>query len=533
MAYQAEYNTYGAYQTDYRGVPDATAQVPSQTGLYDENSEYICDICKSHNFSGMVYHCNICLNGDFDMCESCQSQGRNCFCGHGGNITSLRIIPGKGRKYGTIAGTGANIDLEDLAGTTLSDLLPLNLSLNDPLENSELLPYYQRFAAYTDTHRNPPYNTFLCNSTCEYEAWENESYKPQKTYYEQKFTDFGEILSETRHFAQYNARSGSRGWEYQTPDGEVVDTLDFVMHLIIKLEETHKDLSDLVDEMNKQWAAKEIYEARKNGNHQHVTVCEEWFSKVVREEAVNFQRSKYERLTETLKDMEIAVKKARALEKYACDAFIAKVSAEVDLIKSKGQFQSKHEERKKATDALKHHYDIRQKLEERLLNFRRAHINAYLAYRLSESPENNIAAKSECETSLTRATRMEEEAIRTIEEEYDARVIKSLLPAISSVSAMVPALPQYYSAPASQMSIQAPPLPPGGNNTSTAVQTSNNPASTGPTTPGNPPKFQMPLSYYSNMLTQQHVTTMNIINNIAGGNTTYSVINPVTGLKYW
>ncbi|EGX51587.1 hypothetical protein AOL_s00054g286 [Orbilia oligospora ATCC 24927] len=533
MAYQVDYNAYRTYQSDCGAKFNDTAQLQNQTALYDENSEYICDICKSHNFSGMVYHCSTCLNGDFDMCESCRAQGRNCFCVRSGNITPLRIIPGKGRKYGTIAGTGTNIDPEDLAGTTLSDLLPLNITLNDPLENPELLPYYQRFAAYTDTHRNPPYNTFLCTSTHEYETWENESYKPQRAFYEQKIADFNEIVNEARHFAQYNARSGIKGWEYQTPDGELVDTLDFVIHLAIKLEETYKDLSDLVDEMNKQWAAKEIYEAQRNGNHQHVSVCEGWFSKVAREEAVNYLRSKYERLTETLKDLEIAVKKAQALEKYACDIVIAKASAEVDVIKSKGQFQSTHEERTKATDTLKHHYDIRQKLEERLLRFRRVHINSYLAYRLSESPENEIAAKSECETSLNGATRIEEEAIRSISEEYDIRVTKSLLPAISSVSAMVPALPQYYSAPASQTSIQPPPLPPQDGSASTTFQTSNGSAPTSTTVSGNPPKFQMPLSYYSNMLTQQHVTTMNIINNIAGGNTTYSVINPITGLKYW
>ncbi|RVD80562.1 uncharacterized protein DFL_008457 [Arthrobotrys flagrans] len=146
------------------------------------------------------------------------------------------------------------------------------------------------------------------------------------------------MLSEARHFAQHTARSGSRGWGYQTPDEEFIDTLDFVIYLTIKLEETYKDLSDLVDEMNKQWAAKEIYEERANGNHQHVGACEGWFSKVAREEAVNHQRSKYERLTETLKHVEIVVKKAQALEKYACDIIIAKVVAEVDVIKSRGQF---------------------------------------------------------------------------------------------------------------------------------------------------------------------------------------------------
>lgn len=99
------------------------------------------------------------------MCESCRAQSRSCFCGHDGNIITLRIIPGKGRKYGTMTGSGTNIDPEDLAGTTLSNLLPLNMTLNDPLGNPELLPYYQRCTAYTDTHRNPPYNTFLCGST--------------------------------------------------------------------------------------------------------------------------------------------------------------------------------------------------------------------------------------------------------------------------------------------------------------------------------------------------------------------------------
>ncbi|KAK6509638.1 hypothetical protein TWF481_004371 [Arthrobotrys musiformis] len=455
MSYQVDYNTYNTYRSEYGPIARDAAQQSNQTGFYDENSEYICDICKSHNFSGTVYHCKTCMNGDFDMCESCRTQGRNCFCGHGGNIIPLRIIPGKGRKCGAIAGLGANIDLEDLAATTLSDLLPINTKLNDPLENPELLPYYERFAAYTDTHRNPPYNTFLCSSAREYEAWENEAYNPQKSYYERKIADFGEILVEARHFAQYTARSGSKGWEYQTPDGELVDTLDFLIHLTIKLEETYKDLSDL--------------------------------------------------------DVEIAAKKAQALEKYSCDIIIAKVTAEVDAIKSNGQFQSKHEERTKAADTLKHHYDIRKKLEDRLLNFRRAQVNAYLTYRISESPEHEIAAKSECEISLNGATRMRDETIRSISEEYDARVAKSLLPAISSVSAMVPALPQYnYSASMSQTSYSTqppPPLPPRDTNTNTVAQTSSNSVPTS-TASANPPKYQMPLSYYSNLLTQQHVPSI-------------------------
>ncbi|KAK6356912.1 hypothetical protein TWF718_001250 [Orbilia javanica] len=533
MAYQVGYNGYSTYRSEYGTTTNTVAQLPpNQTGFYDENSEYICDVCKSHNFSGMVYHCKTCMNGDFDMCESCRAQGRGCFCGHGGNLIPLRIIPGKGRKYGTITGAGTNIDPEDLAATTLADLLPSSMALNEPLENPDLLPYYQNFAAYTDTHRNPPYNTFLCGSTREYEMWEKESFQPQKSFYERKIADFGEILSDTRNFAQYTARSGSRGWEYQTTDGELIDTLDFIIHLNTKLEETYKDLSDLVNEMNKQWTAKEINEARASGNHQHASACEGWFSKVAREEKVNYQRSKYERLTETLKDVEVSVKKAQALENYACDIVIAKVTAEVDAIKSKGQFQSKHEERTKAAETLKHHYDIRRKLEERLLNFRRAHINTYLAYRLSESPETEMTVKSECEISLNGAMRTKEEAIRSISEEYDTRVTKSLLPAISGVSAMVSSLPQYYSASAVQNSIQPPPLPPRNSSTSTALQNSGS-TPNGTAVSGNPPKFQMPLSYYSNMLTQQHVTTMNMINNIGGGNTTYSVINPITGLKYW
>lgn len=116
-----------------------------------------------------------------------------------------------------------------------------------------------------------------------------------------------------------------------------------------------------------------------------------------------------------------------------------------------------------------------------------------------------MAAKSECETSLNGATRTKDEAIRIVSKEYDARVTKSLLPAISSVSAMVPALPQYYSAPVSQTSVQPPPLPPRDTSTSTAVQTSSNSTSASTNASGNPPKYQMPLSYYSNLLTQKHV----------------------------
>ncbi|KAK6534157.1 hypothetical protein TWF281_005492 [Arthrobotrys megalospora] len=515
-AYQVDYiNSHSTYRSEYGTAVDTTAGPSNPTGFYDENSDYICDVCKSHNFSGTVYHCKTCLNGDFDMCESCQLQGRSCFCGHSGNIISLRILPGKGRKYGTIPKGGTVIELEDLAGTTLSDFLPSHVTFNDPFDNPELLPYYQRFAEYTDSHRNPPYNTFLCSSTREYEAWEREFYQPRKSFYERKVTDFRDILSDTRQFSRYTARSGLRGWEYRTPDGEMVDTLDFMIHLTIKLEETSKDLSDLADEMNKQWAAKEIYEAQSVGNFQHVRTCEEWFSKVTKEEAVNYQRSKYERLTDTLKDVETAVKKAQALEEYACDVLIAQVTAEVDAIKSNRQFQSKHEERTRATEVLKHHYDIRQKLEERQFNFRRAHINAYLAYRISESPQNEVTAKSECETSLNGATRARDEVIRSASEEYDARITKSLLPAIASVSATVPALPQYSTASMNPSSTQPPPLPPRDTSAST-VHTSNNLTSTGTSAPSNPPKFQMPLSYYSNLLTQQHVVNMNIINNIGG-----------------
>ncbi|KAK6333639.1 hypothetical protein TWF730_003824 [Orbilia blumenaviensis] len=530
------YNTYQTYRPTYGGYNNDKARPSDQSGLYDQNSEYICDICKSHKFSGMVYHCKTCLNGDFDMCEACQVQGRTCFCGHNGNLVTLRILPGTGRKYGSANRTRGNIEPEDLAGKALIDLLPSQTTLNDPLSNPELLPYYQRFAVYTDTHRNPPYNTFLCTSTREYETWEDESYKPQKEFFEQKIADFSAILTETVHFSQYNARCGSKGWEYQTQDGEMVDALDFVLHLTLKLEETFRDLSDLVDEMNKQWAAKEINEARAMGNHQHVSSCEQWILKVMKEEAINHQRSKYERLTETLKGVEIATEKAQALEKYTCDFLAAKVAAEVEAIKLQGHFQSKHEERMKAADVLKHHYDIRQKLDERLLSFRRAHINAYLAYRLSESLENEVAAKAECEVSLNGAIQAKDGAIRTISEEYDNRITKSLLPAISSASAMVPALPQYSvaSVTVNSSNIQQPPLPPQNiTNNTMPVQTTANAAPSSTAVPTNQPKFQMPLSYYSNMLTQQHVTNMNIINNIAGGNTTYSLVNPVTGLKYW
>ncbi|EPS35496.1 hypothetical protein H072_11118 [Dactylellina haptotyla CBS 200.50] len=508
--------------------------------FYDQNSEYICDVCKSHNFSGGVYHCSTCLNGDFDMCEGCKFQGRTCFCGQASSMAHLKIIPGKERRYfNSPAAATDELDSEDLAAMTLSELIPGDTRPKPHLDNPELFPYYEKYIAYTDTHRNPSYDTFLCENEADYAAWEKEPYKTQRDSHESKASHYSELTNEILHFVKYSARSGTKGWEYQTSDGEVCDLLDLAMGTIVKMEEAYVDVSNMTDEMNKQWASKEIVGARNVGNMQHMTACEEWYVKAVTEEAASYHKQKYERTSDILKQVELIIKKAQTLEKFAFDSLVAKLNAEVEAIRTGQAFTSTSDQRMRALEALEKHAEIKQKLENSLFNFRRAHISIYRIHSIKERPENEVSARTECDTLLAGSTEAKEDKLRGIMNEYDLKVSKSLLPAVSSVSAAAPlsssSIGSAYNPQVTALS-QGLNTVPSSNSGYTAGQQSaqviSNPSSssTGVT---NPPRFQMPLSYYSNMLAQQHVTNMNIINNIGGGDTTYSFVNPTTGLKYW
>ncbi|KAF3931022.1 hypothetical protein ABW20_dc0102785 [Dactylellina cionopaga] len=527
-----------AYQHTITYQQNYGSQLPQQSGLFDKNSDYTCDVCKSDYFSGALYHCTTCQNGDFDMCEPCRFQGRTCFCGQNSNgIVRLKIIPGKGRRYLTSESSADGVDSEDLAVIPFPELLPADISIKDHLENPELLPYYQRLQVYRDTHKNPPYNTHLCCSAAEYDDWENESYKPQQTFYEEKVAHFNNLLKDAVQFTKYSARSGMRGWEHQTSDGEVVDCLDLIMHIMLRIEETYEDLSNLTDEMNKQWTAKEIYVARSTGNQQHVTSCEEWFTAIIREERETFYKARYERISETLKDMEAVVRKAHAIEKFAFDALLAKVTIEVEAVKSGANSQLSYHERTKVVKVLEKHHDIRQKLEGRLFNFRKVHIKGYLDQRLAEYSVDEATVRAECDNLLSSATSAKVDAVKNITEEYDFKVSRTLLPTLSSVPTAAP--PPLYSSSTAGVTPNVHPQPSthrvdnGNPNLSIGQPVQSNMQSPGTAPAANPPRFQMPLSYYSNMLTQQHAVNMNVINNIAGGDTTYSVANPVTGIKYW
>ncbi|KAK4102220.1 hypothetical protein N658DRAFT_495574 [Parathielavia hyrcaniae] len=68
--------------------------------------------------------------------------------------------------------------------------------------------------------------------------------------------------------------------------------------------------------------------------------------------------------------------------------------------------------------------------------------------------------------------------------------------------------------------------------TATATATAGSSGVASPPTQPARPGFQMPLSWYSNMLTSSHVTNMQVMNNVAGGSTNFHLANGYGQIKW-
>lgn len=379
--------------------------------------------------------------------------------------------------------------------------------------NPDLSQYYTRLESLTSEHGfyvDEPYPS----TRDEFMNWGQTYHEPKKAFHQNRINRLQELLDEFAPYAKYSARAGFARWGYSTAFGEVVDGLNILLETINAIERETKKISDLENRRNELWVTVECTAARHRGDTNFVIQANEWFAKSIQEEKLSYCKGRYQRICERVKDFEEAVRRAEDLETLSAELLFERLDLEIEKIKT-GSEDSTVEQRQQAVLVLENYYSMRKSLAEKISDVIMLQVDWYQEVRMAEGTGDAVA---EGEDLRRGARRTRDTKTMALESEFENKVVQPLKRSMEAAAAQI-AQTQAAQAQASA---------------ATASQAATAPAASSAGVANFPrPKFQMPYSYYSNMLTRQHVTNMNVINNIAGGNNSYSMYNPTTGIRYW
>ena len=403
----------------------------------------------------------------------------------------------------------------------LSSVLPNSATLKDWTANPSLNAFLSRFMQYTKStqHTNPVYESIMCKTPEDYDAWLKNTHEPQDQWHEQIITCLTDLNESISMYIELKARSGLDIWAadaYPTKDGEVCDCFDIMGKVHQKIDELRKMQQDHQDDNNRQWVG-----SRGAQTEEDVKKLIALYTQAATENRINGAKAQMQRRIEFADLIRRMVTKADEKERIAFETVLAATSNAIA-----SGVGNDRDTLVKAVEVLGTHLEVRRSMQLRLAQAAMEQVAAEHGYKVTQITEEaeEEALVQEGNRRLDEVELARDEILKKLADEWDFRVNKPIIPVVTSMSGGAQPTTStgrpLYNPPTTSTSAAS-----GGTGSrsvtiSRSIGFGHGAQATGPipspaaSAPAPDPAvaggYAPPLSFYSNMLHQQHVVGFTI-----------------------
>ncbi|KAH7371668.1 hypothetical protein BKA66DRAFT_590660 [Pyrenochaeta sp. MPI-SDFR-AT-0127] len=402
----------------------------------------------------------------------------------------------------------------DMATFSLAQLIPAATPMHLPRENVRLAQFYVDVDRLVNL-RVPDHETRYIASTRDFEKWIGEVYHPKMQAMESMRAGLEAFQQWLQAFAEDSCRLGTAAYDFLTPHLEIGDVFDLLILVEQRLEEIYSEfltIDELKIDIESNTNAAECYNSDKTKYAQQWEAYKDNTKTTARR---NFHQARTLRKRVHLKKLTHYVTTANQVDTPPYEAIMKAITAipainsqqDVNVINRTQAILSTARDQGTYIDGLRFqaHSELMQQ-EEVYAPMVDADYSQHGAL---------LQRQQQIITDMAQQAANQKKAVEDHYIEWGSKPMLKLLDVFQGTQGLQTAMDNYNgtshaSTPASFVTPIA--------------------QATGSVAAGPAPKFQMPLSRYSNMLTQQHVTNMQIMNNVGGGSTNFHLANSSGGI---
>ncbi|OAL43512.1 hypothetical protein IQ07DRAFT_637026 [Pyrenochaeta sp. DS3sAY3a] len=399
------------------------------------------------------------------------------------------------------------------ATLALSQLVPAQTVVHLARENIRLSQFYIDVEQWV-TPPLPNHETRYISSVSDFEKWMNEVYHPKMRTLESMRAGVEAFQQRLEAFAEESCRLGTAAHTFLTEHLEIGDVFDLLVLIERRLEEIYQELltmDELKIEIESNTNASDCYSNSKTKYAQQWEAYKDTTKKTARR---NFHQARSLRKRAHADKLTHYVTTADKIDTPPYEAIMNAIAAipainsqqDVDVLSRTQTVLVCARDQGTYIDGIRFAAYSDMMVQEE--------VHAPMVDAEYSQQSALLQRQQQIITDMPQQAATQRKAVEDHYIEWGAKPILKLLDAYHGTNQLQTAMTTYNPAPYNAVQPNDPAAP--GNVTQVA------PA----------PKFQMPYSWYSNMMTQQHVTNMQVMNNIAGGSTNFHLANS-SGYKIW
>ncbi|KAK4124858.1 hypothetical protein N657DRAFT_336213 [Parathielavia appendiculata] len=403
----------------------------------------------------------------------------------------------------------------EAGGTTaaLAKLVPPQVQMRLPRENPRLAGFYVD-ADRLLSQPTPMHESRYIASVADFNSWMTEVYHPKRAALQTLVSELESLQQRLHSFAEISAVIGPAGYHFLTPNLELGDVLDLLLSVERRAEEVHQDLLTMDDLKISLEATANATACYSHNDWDAARKWDEWkeSSEMAAKRTFHSQR--------TVRKWDLASRLSNyynTTEQVNTPPYEA-IMLELSRIESSLDPSSSLNENDRAV--LERALTILRVLKDQGCHACSLSWKA----RSQALQQDEVFARLETEPATTMNYELREQLLqrqREIIEENEGQAERAN-------KAVTDHYVQYGEVPVMRLLGEV-----NRNSKSpTATATAGSGGVVAPPTQSARPSFQMPLSWYSNMLTSSHVTNMQVMNNIAGGSTNFHLANSYGQIKW-
>ncbi|KAH7066455.1 hypothetical protein FB567DRAFT_581779 [Paraphoma chrysanthemicola] len=402
---------------------------------------------------------------------------------------------------------------------SLAQLVPARTELHEPRSNPRLTQLYADHDRLVTGLPVPDHETRYISTLSDFNKWMDQVYHPKMRNLTHIRTELESFLQRIYIFAEESCRLGTAAYTFLTENLEIGDVFAILAATETRLEEIFQALlamDELKIDIESDTNAADCYISKKT---KYAQQWESYKDTTKTTAHVNFIHARTARKKAHCEKVTHFVTTADAIDTPPYEAIMRAIAAipairsehDVEVLGRAVQILICAKNQGTYIDGIRYQAqsDVMQ-LEESLVPLQDAHPSQHAAL---------LARQDQITVEMGQKAAAQKQAVENHCIEYGAKPVFKLIEAYRGVTGAQSVPVGGYCAPVAQNAYQAAasPAPPAYT-----------PAPAGAQQEG--PKFQMPLSWYSNMLTQSHVTNMQVMNNVGGGSTNFHLANSSGGI---
>lgn len=463
-----------------------------------------CESCHVKESAGTHWVCLGCKMAEYHICEGCYANEKRCPCGGFSTLLRLEFVPGVGRK--PVAGEaqdyyGVPADPQHTQGNAaiqVEDLIPAQAKVCLPHENPRVSALHSDIQLIVG-RPTPSHQLMYVGDMATYFRWKSETYEPKVTSLRSMIEELDTLRKRLHAQAEESASLGAESWAFLTPHLEIGDVLDMLTLIERRAEDLYQEIQTMEElqvDLESTANSTQFYQA---GNTVTGQQWEQWKEP-------------------TKKTLKRAFHKERSTRKKAHSELLEKTAVLAETA-SDPQYEA-------VMDAIVRLKAIRTKtdcdiLDRALTVLRCAKDSSIYIRELSFNARSEALQQEQVHGPMAEAQWQDQDALLQHQRNIIAKIDQEKIDASKKMQEHFVEFAEKPTLALLSAYLAANGIPTGGVAAA---------GMGGATKPG---EFAMPYSYYQNMMTSMHATQMQVVNNIAGGNTNFHVANATTGQVLW